>query len=86
LRARQARGQAIGHSGNWSLVYGDRQLVTVRGQALLPDDLGADRLPAYSKSPNKITDGHLLELARRHGAMLVTLDAGIPGALLIPVS
>ena len=52
---------------------------------LLPDDRGADRLPAYAKSPNKITDGHLLELARRHGAMLVTLDTGIPGALLIPV-
>jgi predicted nucleic acid-binding protein len=53
---------------------------------LLPDDLGADRLPAYAQSPNKITDGHLLELARRHGAKLATLDAGIPGALLIPVS
>lgn len=53
---------------------------------LLPDDLGANRLPAYAKSPNKITAGHLLELARHHGAMLVTLDAGIPGALLIPVS
>ena len=30
-----------------------------------------------------MTDGHLLELARAHGAALVTLDAGIPGALLV---
>lgn len=51
---------------------------------LLPDDLGADRLPSYAKAPNKITDGHLLELARHHGARLATLDTGIPGALLIP--
>ena len=51
---------------------------------LLPDDLGADRLPPYAKAPNKITDGHLLELARHHGARLATLDTGIPGALLIP--
>jgi predicted nucleic acid-binding protein len=34
--------------------------------------------------PNKLTDGHLLELARHHGAKLATLDTGIPGALLIP--
>ena len=51
---------------------------------LLPDDLGADRLPPYAKAPNKITDGHLLELARHHGARLATLDTAIPGALLIP--
>jgi predicted nucleic acid-binding protein len=51
---------------------------------LLSDDLGADRLPTYVKVPNKITDGHLLELARHHGAKLATLDTGIPGALLIP--
>ena len=50
---------------------------------LLSDDLGADRLPAYAKVPNKLTDGHLLELARHHGAKLVTLDTGIPGALLV---
>jgi len=51
---------------------------------LLSDDLGADCLPAYAKVPNKLTDGHLLELARHHGAKLATLDTGIPGALLIP--
>ena len=54
--------------------------------SLLADDLGADRLPANIKVPNKLTDGHLLELARRHGVKLATLDTGIPGALFIPVS
>ena len=42
---------------------------------LLPDSLGADRLPAFARTPQKLTDGHLLELARAHGAALVTLDA-----------
>ncbi|MGH8017425.1 MAG: PIN domain-containing protein [Opitutaceae bacterium] len=51
---------------------------------LLADDLGADRLPGFAKTPAKLMDGHLLELARRHQAQLVTLDTGIPGALLVP--
>jgi hypothetical protein len=51
---------------------------------LLEDGIGADRLPAFARTPGKLTDGHLLELARKHGAMLATLDAGIPGALLLP--
>jgi hypothetical protein len=50
----------------------------------LTDDLGADALPAYVKTPVATTDGHLLALAKRHGAMLPMFDAGIPGALLIP--
>jgi toxin-antitoxin system PIN domain toxin len=51
---------------------------------LWPDDLGADRLPKYVKRPAELTDGHLLELARAHSGQFVTLDAKIPGALLIP--
>jgi predicted nucleic acid-binding protein len=51
---------------------------------LWPDSLGADRLPAYVRKPAELTDGHLLELARIHGARLVTLDGSIPGAVLIP--
>jgi len=51
---------------------------------LLGDDLGADRLPAFAKTPAKLTDGHLLELARQHRTQFVTLDAGNPGAQLIP--
>lgn len=51
---------------------------------LLPDALGADRLPAYVVGPRQVTDGHLLELAEAHSLSLATLDKGIPGAFLIP--
>jgi len=51
--------------------------------ALVSDDLGVDRLPSFAKTPNRLTDGHLLELAHRQGMKLVTLDKGIPGAHLI---
>ncbi len=51
--------------------------------AILTDALGADSLPKYAKSPAQLTDGHLLELAKASGARLVTLDRGIPGALLV---
>lgn len=51
---------------------------------LLADDLGADQLPAFARSPGRLTDGHLLELARKHGAEFVTLDLGIPGAVVVP--
>lgn len=50
---------------------------------LLTDDVGADKFPAYVTKPGEVTDGHLLALAKRHGARLTTLDTGIPGALLI---
>jgi predicted nucleic acid-binding protein len=50
---------------------------------ILEDALGADKLPALARTPNKLTDGHLLELAKRHGAQFATLDRGIPGALLL---
>ena len=50
---------------------------------LLPDALGCDTLPKYVKSQAQLTDGHLLELALKSGVKLVTLDKGIPGALLI---
>lgn len=41
-------------------------------------------LPSWVKTAKQVTDGHLLELAKANGAALVTLDRGIPGALLIP--
>jgi len=50
----------------------------------LGDSMGVDRLPSFSKTPAKLTDGHLLELAREHHAQFATLDAGIPGAVLLP--
>lgn len=51
---------------------------------LIPDPLGADRLPAYVLGAKQVTDGHLLELAKEFSMRLATLDKGIPGAFLIP--
>jgi toxin-antitoxin system PIN domain toxin len=50
---------------------------------LIPDDIGAAQLPAFVKRPQAITDGHLLELARKNSMQLVTFDRGIPNALFI---
>ncbi len=41
-------------------------------------------LPAWAVSPAQTTDGHLVELAHANGAVLATLDEGIPGAFVIP--
>lgn len=51
---------------------------------LIPDALGADRLPPYVSGTKQITDGHLLELAKEFSMRLASLDKGIPGAYLIP--
>lgn len=51
---------------------------------LIPDTLGADRLPAYVIGAKQVTDGHLLDLAAESSMLLATLDKGIPGAFLIP--
>ncbi len=48
---------------------------------LIPDDVGVAHLPAFVKKPHAITDGHLLELARKNSMQLVTFDEGIPKAL-----
>ena len=50
----------------------------------LIDDVGVDLLPKWVKNPGQTTDGHLVSLAKAHGAMLATLDQKIPGAFLIP--
>src|SRR5487761_1453726 len=65
----------------------------------LPDGLelviGKGRLPAERVvTPRLVTDAHLLALARRHGARLVTLDRGVAAmagheasdVVLVPVS
>jgi predicted nucleic acid-binding protein len=41
-------------------------------------------LPGWVDRPGQVTDGHLLQLAVSHGAVLATLDQGIPGAYLLP--
>jgi predicted nucleic acid-binding protein len=52
--------------------------------AFLPDPNDISQLPEWANSPARITDGHLAKLATTHGAILATLDKGIPGSLLIP--
>ena len=52
--------------------------------AFLSDGNDISLLPTWVKKPSQTTDGHLLQLANANGAVLATLDAGIPGAFLIP--
>lgn len=66
-----------------------KALAALKSSSVIPfemigDALGADKLPAFAKTPGKLTDGHLLELAKSHQAQFVTLDTGIPGAVLLP--
>jgi uncharacterized protein len=49
----------------------------------LADDAAADAWPTWCQAAGQTTDAHLVQLARRHGAVLATLDAGIPEAHLI---
>ncbi len=55
-----------------------------RRVVFLPDTTGAADLPDWVKTGRQTTDGHLLSLARAHGAQLATFDEGIPGGFLIP--
>ena len=48
------------------------------------DDQDVAGLPAWVQTGGQTTDGHLLQLASAHGAVLATLDAKIPGAFVIP--
>ncbi|MGA1984572.1 MAG: PIN domain-containing protein [Acidobacteriaceae bacterium] len=50
----------------------------------ISDDHDISHLPVWVKTPKQTTDGHLLQLANAHGAVLATLDAKIAGAYLIP--
>lgn len=50
----------------------------------LPDHHGAAELPSWVKTGKQTTDGHLLGLASAHGAILATLDGGVPDAFPIP--
>jgi hypothetical protein len=54
------------------------------GFFFVADDQDASQLPNWVKTPKQVTDGHLVQLARAHGAMLATLDGKIPGAFVIP--
>ena len=55
--------------------------------SFLPDDLCSSAgFPAWCGSASQTTDAHLLTLAQNHGVKLATLDTGIPGAYLLPLS
>lgn len=52
--------------------------------SFIPDDHDISHLPAWAKLAKQTTDGHLMQLAAAHDAVLATLDQKIPGAYLIP--
>jgi len=54
------------------------------GFTFVADALDASQLPKWVRAPKQITDGHLVQLAEAHEAVLATLDRSIPGAYLIP--
>jgi predicted nucleic acid-binding protein len=49
-----------------------------------PDAREALHLPKWVKSHQQVTDGHLVDVAQAHGALLATFDKQIPSAFLIP--
>ena len=63
-------------------------MVTTLGarHVFLSDDLAARHFPEWCSYASRTTDAHLLKLAVSHSAKLATLDAGIPGAFLIPAT
>ena len=50
------------------------------------DDQEVSKLPAWVKTAKQTTDGHLVQVAKAHGAVLATLDRKIPTALVIPAA
>jgi hypothetical protein len=52
--------------------------------SFVADGQTATAWPAWCRGATATTDAHLLALAAAHDAQLATLDAGIPGAFLIP--
>ena len=62
-----------------------RNLLEIKENAAQPLTFLADGndisfLPSWVRHPRQTTDGHLLQLASANGAILATLDEGIPGA------
>ncbi len=64
-----------------------RQLAVLKeafSMRCIADSGPVDGFPAFVRGHRQVTDGYLLQLAERHGMRLLTLDARIPGAELIP--
>lgn len=55
-----------------------------RTLGFIPDDHGVEILPVWVANGRQSTDGYLSALARKHQAVLATLDEGIKGAFVIP--
>jgi hypothetical protein len=55
-----------------------------RSHEFLADNVDCTKWPAWCRSATRTTDAHLLSLAGFNQAKLATLDAGIPGAFLLP--
>ena len=66
------------------LLLGALKAIPELSFTFLADDQDVSGLPAWVKSGGQTTDGHLLQLAKAHGAELATLDGKIRGAFLIP--
>jgi predicted nucleic acid-binding protein len=60
------------------------QSLSSRHVFLVDDRSSTTGFPVWCLAASATTDGHLLALAHSHGAELATLDAGIPGAYLLP--
>jgi hypothetical protein len=72
-----------------TVVQGKQQLIRIKANpsahfAFLADSDDVSKLPAWVKTPKQVTDGHLVQLARTHGARLATFDRGIPEAFFVP--
>jgi len=52
--------------------------------SFLADDVSGLQWPDWCRSAARTTDGHLVQLAKKHDFLLATLDEGIPGAHLLP--
>jgi toxin-antitoxin system PIN domain toxin len=73
----------------FTVAQGQKQLQLMKSSAafqfrFLADDQDAQQLPSWVHGPKQLTDGHLVSLAKAHGATLATLDQGIPDAFVIP--
>jgi predicted nucleic acid-binding protein len=52
--------------------------------SFVSDDHDISHIPAWVKTAKQTTDAHLVRLAQSKGAILATLDGGIPGSFVIP--
>jgi uncharacterized protein len=74
---------------SFTIEHGKQFLAQLKPSTLIrcefmDDEHGAAKLPVWVKGPKQISDGHLIELAKAHGAKLATLDENIPGTMVIP--